>query len=76
MADAGHIDDDGFEKLDEDAVAAVDIATKFADQSPFPDLDSLYDDIYVYGEQVQAAGTPSTSARPSRTAANASATPA
>jgi hypothetical protein len=26
---------------------------EFADNSPFPDLDSLYDDIYVYGEQVK-----------------------
>ncbi len=25
----------------------VDEAVKFADESPFPDLDSLYDDIYV-----------------------------
>ena len=31
----------------------VDEAVEFADQSPFPDLDSLYDDIYVYGEQVR-----------------------
>jgi hypothetical protein len=41
------------EKLDEQAVATVDEAFEFADQSPFPDLDSLYDDIYVYGEQVR-----------------------
>jgi pyruvate dehydrogenase E1 component alpha subunit len=53
LVDAGHIDDEGHKQLDRDAVAAVDIATKFADSSPFPDLDSLYDDIYVYGEQVK-----------------------
>jgi pyruvate dehydrogenase E1 component alpha subunit len=35
------------EKLDEEAIATVDEAVKFADKSPFPDLDSLYDDIYV-----------------------------
>jgi pyruvate dehydrogenase E1 component alpha subunit len=35
------------EKLDQDAIETVDEAVKFADQSPFPDLDSLYDDIYV-----------------------------
>jgi pyruvate dehydrogenase E1 component alpha subunit len=34
-------------KLDEEAVSAVDEAVDFAEDSPFPDLDSLYDDIYV-----------------------------
>jgi pyruvate dehydrogenase E1 component subunit alpha len=41
------------EKLDEAAVKTVDEAVELADASPFPDLDSLYDDIYVYGEQVR-----------------------
>jgi hypothetical protein len=27
---------------------------QFADNSPFPDLDSLYDDLYVLGEQVKS----------------------
>jgi pyruvate dehydrogenase E1 component alpha subunit len=31
----------------------VDEAVKFADKSPFPELDSLYDHVYVYGEQVK-----------------------
>ena len=31
----------------------VDEAVEFADNSPFPDLDSLYDEIYVYGDQVR-----------------------
>jgi pyruvate dehydrogenase E1 component alpha subunit len=35
------------EKLDQDAIDVVDEAVKFADASSFPDLDSLYDDIYV-----------------------------
>ncbi len=26
---------------------------EFADNSPFPELDSLYDDLYVIGEQVR-----------------------
>jgi len=30
----------------------VDEATTFADHSPFPDLDSLYDDVYVYSGDV------------------------
>jgi pyruvate dehydrogenase E1 component alpha subunit len=34
-------------KVDEESIKAVDEAVKFADRSPFPDLDSLYDDIYV-----------------------------
>src|SRR5436309_15898922 len=42
-----------FEKLDEKATGIVDEAVEFADRSPFPDLDSLYDDIYVYGDQVK-----------------------
>jgi hypothetical protein len=47
------LSEDDAEKLDEEAVARIDAAVEFADQSPFPDLDSLYDDIYVYGEQVR-----------------------
>jgi pyruvate dehydrogenase E1 component alpha subunit len=51
--DEGVLSDDDFKKLNEEAQAEVDEATEFADQSPFPDLDSLYDDIYVYGDQVK-----------------------
>jgi hypothetical protein len=39
---------DQFEEFDEKAIETVDEAVKFADQSPFPDLDSLYDDVYVF----------------------------
>ena len=39
--------------LDDEVQAVVDEAVKFAENSPFPDLASLYDDIYVYGDQVQ-----------------------
>ena len=42
------ITQDQFEELDEKAIEKVDEATHFADQSPFPDLDSLYDDVYVF----------------------------
>ena len=41
------------EELDAEAMERVDEAVEFADASPFPDLDSLYDDIYVYGDQVR-----------------------
>jgi pyruvate dehydrogenase E1 component alpha subunit len=40
-------------RLDEQAVATVDEAVAFAERSPFPDLGSLYDDIYVIGDQVR-----------------------
>jgi hypothetical protein len=47
------ISEEDFEKLDEDVMAEIDEATEFADKSPFPELASLYDDIYVYGNQVK-----------------------
>jgi hypothetical protein len=53
LVDEGVISDGDFEKLDAKAMERVDEATEFADQSPFPELDSLYDDIYVYGDQVK-----------------------
>jgi|tagenome__1003787_1003787.scaffolds.fasta_scaffold20972457_3 pyruvate dehydrogenase E1 component alpha subunit len=48
----GVLPEGDFEKMDEQAMKTVDEAVEFADNSPFPELDSLYDDIYVYGEQV------------------------
>ena len=53
LADDDVLSDEDAEALDEEAVKTIDEAVEFADQSPFPDLDSLYDDIYVYGEQVR-----------------------
>ena len=41
------------EALDAEATRLVDEAVTFADRSPFPDLDALYDDLYVYGDQVR-----------------------
>ena len=38
---------DDVTKIDEEAIKTVDESVKFADKSPFPDLDSLYDNIYV-----------------------------
>jgi pyruvate dehydrogenase E1 component alpha subunit len=38
---------DDVERLDQEAVGAVDESARFAEESPFPALDSLYDDIYV-----------------------------
>jgi pyruvate dehydrogenase E1 component alpha subunit len=53
LVDEGLIGDDDFQSMDEEATKRVDESVEFADNSPFPDLDSLYDDIYVYGEQVR-----------------------
>ncbi len=47
LQDEDVITKDQYEELDEKAIATVDEAVKFADESPFPDLDSLYDDVYV-----------------------------
>jgi len=41
------------ERLDAEAVAKVDAAVAFADASPFPPPESLYDDVYVLGGQVR-----------------------
>ncbi len=49
------LSEDDVKAMDDEAVKAVDAAVAFADRSPFPDLDSLYDDIYVIGEQVRSA---------------------
>jgi len=40
------------ERLDEEAIARVDEAVAFADASPEPPPESLYDDVYVLGGQV------------------------
>jgi pyruvate dehydrogenase E1 component alpha subunit len=53
LVDEGVVSEKDLEKFDDEAMAKVDEAVKFADKSPFPDLDSLYDHVYVYGEQVK-----------------------
>jgi pyruvate dehydrogenase E1 component alpha subunit len=53
LVDEGLISDSDLESFDARAMKRVDEAVEFADNSPFPELDSLYDDIYVYGEQVR-----------------------
>jgi pyruvate dehydrogenase E1 component alpha subunit len=49
----GVIDDARREQIDVDAIARVDAAVAFADASPPPPPESLYDDIYVLGGQVR-----------------------
>ena len=53
MVEDGVLSEDEIEALDKQALEAVDKAVEFAERSPFPELDSLYDDIYVIGEQVR-----------------------
>jgi pyruvate dehydrogenase E1 component alpha subunit len=47
---AGLLDEGEPGEIDAAAVARVDAAVEFADASPFPSADSLYDDIYVLGD--------------------------
>jgi TPP-dependent pyruvate/acetoin dehydrogenase alpha subunit len=47
------LDEEEVKRLDGQAVERVDEAVKFADKSPFPAPESLYDHIYVFGDQVQ-----------------------
>src|SRR4051812_16957631 len=56
LAEEGVFSEEDIEKLDQEAISTVDEAVQFADNSPFPELDSLYDDLYVLGEQVKSRG--------------------
>jgi pyruvate dehydrogenase E1 component alpha subunit len=49
----GVIDAAERERIDADAVARVDAAVAFAEASPFPAPESLYDDVYVLGQEVR-----------------------
>ena len=55
VTEAKLISDEDIEKLDEEAQKAVDEAVEFADNSPHPDLASLYDDVYVMEGDAQQA---------------------
>nr|MBA3301153.1 pyruvate dehydrogenase (acetyl-transferring) E1 component subunit alpha [Thermoleophilaceae bacterium] len=53
LVEEGVLEQEEVSKIDEDALEQVDAAVEFAEASPLPPLDSLYDDIYVLGGQVQ-----------------------
>jgi pyruvate dehydrogenase E1 component alpha subunit len=53
LEDEGVLDEGEREKLDEEVVAQIDRAVQFADESDFPTPESLYDHIYVLGDQVK-----------------------
>jgi pyruvate dehydrogenase E1 component alpha subunit len=46
----GVIDEDELKQIDEQAVARVDAAVEFAEASPFPAPETLYDDVYVLSD--------------------------
>jgi pyruvate dehydrogenase E1 component alpha subunit len=48
----GIVDAEARARIDEQARAQVDGAVAFAEDSPFPSPESLYEDVYVLGEQV------------------------
>jgi pyruvate dehydrogenase E1 component alpha subunit len=50
LLDAGVVDQAGLSEIDAAAMRSVDEAVAFADASPFPEAESLYDDVYVLGD--------------------------
>ena len=53
LVEQGVLDAAAVEASDRAAVAKVDAAVAFADASPFPAPESLYDDVYALGDQVR-----------------------
>jgi pyruvate dehydrogenase E1 component alpha subunit len=50
LKEAGIVTDEQIAEIDSEAMATVDAAVEFAEASPFPEPESLYDDIYVLGD--------------------------
>lgn len=63
LVDGDVLASEDVEALDRKAVETVDEAVDFAERSPFPDLASLYDDVYAIGDQVRPAAWWSTDSR-------------
>ena len=53
VVDEGVLSQEDVDRLADEALKRVDEAEKFADQAELPDLASLYDDVYVIGDQVR-----------------------
>jgi pyruvate dehydrogenase E1 component alpha subunit len=51
----GVIEESERERMDERAIARVDAAVEFAESSPFPAPESLYDDVYVLDDEVRGS---------------------
>jgi pyruvate dehydrogenase E1 component alpha subunit len=52
LQEAALLDQPRYEELDREAVQTVDEAVRFADASPFPAPESLYDNVYALGDQI------------------------
>jgi pyruvate dehydrogenase E1 component alpha subunit len=52
LQEAGFLTEDEFPEHDRTAIETVDRAVEWADASPEPALESLYDNVYVLGDQV------------------------
>ena len=53
LEEAGVLTEEEFQEHDRRAIEIVDRAVEWADASPEPALESLYDNVYVLGDQVQ-----------------------
>ena len=53
LVEAGIVGEDEREAMDRETIERVDAAVAFADASPHPSPNALYDDIYVLGDQVR-----------------------
>jgi pyruvate dehydrogenase E1 component alpha subunit len=53
LVDAGMLEPDERARMDRETIERVDRAVAFADASPYPSPNDLYDDIYVLGDQVR-----------------------
>src|SRR3954454_879784 len=53
LEEEGLLEEGEAARTDEAVVGVVDEAVRFADKAPFPPPESLYDDIYVLGDQVK-----------------------
>ena len=53
LVEEGVIEEGDEERMDKEVIGAVDEAVAFADRSPFPAPESLYDNIYVLGDQLR-----------------------
>jgi pyruvate dehydrogenase E1 component subunit alpha len=53
LEDEGVLDEGEAEQLDQAVVGRIDQAVAFADKAAFPPPESLYDDVYVLGDQVR-----------------------
>jgi pyruvate dehydrogenase E1 component alpha subunit len=53
LVEQGLLDEAGRDELDAAAIARVDSAVAFAEESPFPAPETLYDDVYVLDDEVR-----------------------